>query len=336
MSTHTMPSADPIFEMLFAYQRSAALKSAVELDVFTAIDEGATSASSISKRVSASERGVRILCDYLTVHGLLSKSDNSYQLVAESAAFLSKKSPAYLGSVARFLVMPELGKYMETLPDAVRRGGAKDAEHSSVADDNPIWVEFARAMMPMMIPSAHAIADLVGGGATPLTILDIAAGHGAFGITIAQRNPNAEIVAVDWKAVLTVAEEHARQAGVLDRYRMIAGDAFKVDYGTGYDVALVTNFLHHYDAETCTTLLKKIAGALKPGGQAVVLEFVPNPDRVSPPMPAAFSLTMLADTVAGDAYTFLELRDQLERAGFRDVAAHPTPTPETIVVGRKP
>jgi ubiquinone/menaquinone biosynthesis C-methylase UbiE len=330
-----MPSADLIFETLFAYQRSAALKSAVELDVFTAIDDGANSTSSIAKRVNASERGIRILCDYLTVYGLLSKSDSSYHLVAESAAFLSKKSPAYLGSVARFLVMPELGKYMETLPDSVRRGGVQDAGHSSVADDNPIWVEFARAMMPMMIPNAQAIANLVGGGTTPVRILDIAAGHGAFGITIAQRNPNAEIVAVDWKAVLTVAEEHARQAGVLDRYRLIAGDAFKVDYGTGYDVALVTNFLHHYDAQTCTTLLKKIAGALKPDGLAVVLEFVPNPDRVSPPMPAAFSLTMLADTVAGDAYTFLELRDQLEHAGFRDVTAHPTPTPETIVVGRK-
>jgi len=336
MPTQPMPSPELVFETLFAYQRSAALKSAVELDLFTAIDEGATSASAIAKRVNASERGVRILCDYLTVYRFLSKSDHSYQLAAESAAFLSKRSPAYLGSVARFLVMPELGKYMETLPDAVRRGGAKDQGHSSVADDNPIWVEFARAMMPMMMPNAHAIADLVGGGTTPVRILDIAAGHGAFGITIAQRNPNAEIVAVDWKAVLTVAEDHARQAGVADRCRMIAGDAFKVDYGTGYDVALVTNFLHHYDAETCTTLLKKIAGALKPGGQAVVLDFVPNPDRVSPPMPAAFSLTMLADTVAGYAYTLLELRDQLERAGFRDVTAHPTPTTETIVVGRKP
>ena len=277
MSTQTMPSAELIFETLFAYQRSAALKSAVELEVFTAIDEGATTASAIAKRVNASERGVRILCDYLTVYGFLSKADRSYQLAPESAAFLSKKSPAYLGSVARFLVMPEIGKYLETLPDAVRRGGVQDAGHSSVADDNPIWVEFARAMMPMMIPNAQAIADLVGGGTTPVKVLDVAAGHGAFGIAIARRNPNAQIVAIDWKAVLTVAEEHAQQAGVLDRYRTMAGDAFKVDYGTGFDVALVTNFLHHYDAETNTTLLKKIAGALKPGGQAVVLEFVPNP-----------------------------------------------------------
>jgi 2-polyprenyl-3-methyl-5-hydroxy-6-metoxy-1,4-benzoquinol methylase len=336
MTTETLPSAEPIFDALFAYQRSAALKAAVELDIFTAIDGGAASASAIAQRVNASERGIRILCDFLTVHRLLSKADSHYQLVPESAAFLSRNSPAYLGSVARFLVMPELSTYMEALSDTVRRGGVADSGQSTVADDNPIWVEFARSMMPMMIPNAHAIADLIDSGTTPIKVLDVAAGHGAFGIAIAQHNSNAEIVAVDWKAVLGVAEEHARQAGVADRYRTIAGDAFKVDYGTGYDVALVTNFLHHYDAATCTTLLKKIAAALKPGGRVVVLEFVPNPDRVSPPLPAAFSLTMLADTVGGDAYTFSELRDQLESAGFAAVAAHPTPSPETIVVARKP
>jgi len=190
-------------------------------------------------------------------------------------------------------------------------------------------------MMPMMIPNAHAIAALVGGGSAPIKVLDIAAGHGAFGITIAQRNPKAEVVAVDWKAVLAVAEENARNAGVQDRVRTLPGDAFKVDYGTGFDLALMTNFLHHFDPDTNVTLLKKVAAALKPGGRIAVLEFVPNPDRVSPPMPASFSLTMLADTVAGDAYTLAELRDQLERAGFRDVSAHPTPTPQTVVVATK-
>ena len=191
-------------------------------------------------------------------------------------------------------------------------------------------------MMPMMVPAAHGIADLLAVSSSgAIKVLDIAAGHGLFGITIAQRNPLAQIVAVDWTPVLAVAEEHARSAQVQDRYRTLPGDAFKVDFGTGYDVALVTNFLHHFDQPTCTTVLRKVHAALKPGGRVVVLEFVPNPDRVSPPIPARFSLSMLAGTPSGDAYTFAELRAQLESAGFSNVSAHALPTPETILLAQK-
>lgn len=335
MSTHTMPSAALVFDTLFAFAQSAALKSALDLELFTAIDEGARTAPAIAIRCAASERGARILCDYLTTIGLLHKSDGTYQLSPESAAFLSKRSPAYLGTTARFLMRPELRRNFDDLTEAVRRGGVAPSA-SAVADENPIWVEFARSMMPMMVPAAHAIADLLGvSSAGPLKVLDIAAGHGVFGITIAQRNPRAEVVAVDWASVLTVAEENARSANVHDRYRKIAGDAFKVDFGTGYDVALVTNFLHHFDPPTCTGFLRTVHDALKAGGRVVVLEFVPNPDRVSPPVPARFSLTMLADTPAGDAYTFDELRQQLEGAGFHDVSAHGLPTPETVLIAQK-
>ncbi|MEA3107058.1 MAG: hypothetical protein QOI88_1663 [Gammaproteobacteria bacterium] len=335
MPPPTMPSADLIFDTLFAYQRSAALKSAIDLDFFTAIDEGAHTAVAVAKRSGASERGARILCDYLTVLGLLQKSDGGYRLTPASAAFLSKRSPAYLGTTAQFLLLPELRTNFDNLADAVRRGGVA-ATGDMVADENPIWVEFARAMAPMMVPAAHAIADLVAGSSTgTIRVLDLAAGHGMFGITVAQRNPRAEIVAVDWAPVLTVAEDNARANGVQDRYRTIAGDAFKVDFGGGYDVALVTNFLHHFDAATCTQFLRKINAALKPGGRIAVLEFVPNPDRVSPPIPAGFSLTMLAGTPSGDAYTFEELRQQLEDAGFRDVSTHALPTPQTILLATK-
>lgn len=330
-----MPSADVVFDTLFAYQRSAALKSAVELDVFTAIDEGAHSAAAVAQRSGASERGVRILCDYLTVVGLLQKSDGTYQLTPESAAFLSKRSPAYLGTTAKFLLLPELKRNFDDLTEAVRRGGVAPAGNT-VADENPIWVEFARAMAPMMMPAAHAIADLVAGASTgALRVLDLAAGHGMFGITVAQRNPRAEIVAVDWAPVLQVAQENARANGVEDRYRTLPGDAFKVDFGAGYDVALVTNFLHHFDQATCTKFLQKINAALKPGGRVAVLEFVPNPDRVSPPIPAGFSMTMLAGTPSGDAHTFAELRQQLEDAGFSNVSAHALPTPQTILLAQK-
>jgi ubiquinone/menaquinone biosynthesis C-methylase UbiE len=189
-------------------------------------------------------------------------------------------------------------------------------------------------MGPMMVPAAHGIADLLA-GTGPLKVLDIAAGHGLFGITIAQRNPQAEIFAVDWPSVLAVAVEHARGAQVQDRYRLVPGDAFKVKFPGDCDVALVTNFLHHFDPPTCTSFLKNVYAALKPGGRVAVLEFVPNPDRVSPPIPARFSLSMLTGTAGGDAYTFEELRQQLEGAGFRNLSAHGLPTPQMILLAQK-
>jgi SAM-dependent methyltransferase len=335
MATHTMPSAEIVFDTLFAYQRSAALNSAIELDLFTAIDGGDKTIAAIATRCGASERGTRILCDYLATIELLTKSGDTYHLTPESTAFLSKKSPAYLGTVARFLLRPELKQNFEALTEAVRRGGVPPSSDNTVSDDNPIWVEFARTMGPLMVPAAHAIADMVAGTSGALKVLDIAAGHGLFGITIAQRNPAAQIVAADWPAVLAVASENARSAQVQDRYRALPGDAFKVDFPNGFDVALVTNFLHHFDQPTCTNFLRKVHAALAPGGRVVVLEFVPNPDRVSPPVPARFSLTMLAGTPSGDAYTFAELQHQLEDAGFRNVSAHALPTPETVLLAQK-
>lgn len=335
MPTHTLPSAEIVFDTLFAFQRSAALKSAIDLDLFTAIDGGDTTTSALATRCAASERGIRILCDYLSTIGLLTKSDNTYHLTPESAAFLSKRSPAYLGTTARFLLLPEMKQNFDDLTEAVRRGGVPPSGENTVSDENPIWVEFARSMGPMMVPAAHAIADLVAGTAGTLKVLDIAAGHGLFGITIAQHNPQAEIVATDWPGVLAVASEHARAAQVQDRYHTLPGDAFKVEFPGGFDVALVTNFLHHFDPQACTDFLRKVHAALKPGGRVVVLEFVPNPDRVSPPVPARFSLTMLAGTPSGDAYTLAELEQQLEGAGFRNVSAHALPTPQTVLMAQK-
>jgi ubiquinone/menaquinone biosynthesis C-methylase UbiE len=334
MTTATMPSAELVFDTLFAYQRSGALKAAIELDIFTIIETGANTAAAIALRSGASERGIRILCDFLTTIGLLTKSDASYGLPPESAAFLSKQSPAYLGTTMRFLLLPELKLNIDGLTDAVRSGTMAQSADNTVSDENPIWIEFARSMGPMVMPAAFAIADLVG-DTGDLKVLDLAAGHGFFGITIAQRYPRAEIVAVDWPRVLAVAAEHARAAGVQNRHRLLPGDAFKMEFPRGMDVALVTNFLHHFDPATCIGFLEKVHASLRPGGRVAVLEFVPNPDRVSPPLPARFSLAMLANTPAGDAYTLAELTAQLENAGFKNVSAHALPTPQMVLLAEK-
>jgi 2-polyprenyl-3-methyl-5-hydroxy-6-metoxy-1,4-benzoquinol methylase len=128
---------------------------------------------------------------------------------------------------------------------------------------------------------------------------------------------------------------NAKAAGVAERYELLPGSAFDVDYGGPYDAVLLTNFLHHFDKPTCVSLLKKVHTATKPGGRVATLEFVPNENRVSPPIAAAFSITMLASTPSGDAYTFNELKDMYEEAGLTSVTLHPIPmNPQTIVIGR--
>jgi hypothetical protein len=114
------------------------------------------------------------------------------------------------------------------------------------------------------------------------------------------------------------------------------GSAFDVNWGGPYDIVLLTNFLHHFDLPTCEQLAAKTCAALAPGGRAITLEFVPNPDRVSPPSTAGFALIMLASTRHGDAYTFAEYERVFAKAGFARSEFHSLPpTNQQAVVSYK-
>lgn len=331
------PSPELFFETINAYQRTQSLKGAIELDLFTAIAEGANTAADLARRCSASERGVRILCDYLVVIGFLTKDENNYGLTIDSAAFLNRHSPAYLGGAVKFISSTELTDSFKDVAAIVRKGGTVVDEEGTTSTENPIWVEFARSMAPLMALPAELLAKLIrAGNGEKCKVLDIAAGHGLFGIAIAKQNPKAEVAAVDWPLVLEVAQENAEAAGVAERYTTIPGSAFEVDYGNDYDVVLLTNFLHHFDSPTCEKLLKKVYAALAPGGRAVTFEMVPNEDRVSPPVPATFSMMMLGTTPSGDAYTFSEFDRMFRNAGFSSSELHPLPpTFQQVVISHK-
>jgi len=336
-SAAQQPSPQLFFQTINAYQRTEALKAAIELEVFTAIGEGNTTAADIAKRTGAAEKGIRVLCDFLTIHGMITKEDGKYGLTLDSATFLDKKSPAYLGGAVEFLCSPMLTDGAKHLSDAVRKGGTAMENEGTVSEENPIWVKFARGMGALMFMPSQLLPKLADPGADrKLKVLDIAAGHGLFGIGFAKHNPQAEITAVDWKPVLEVAQENAQRAGVSERYNTIPGSAFDVDFGSGYDIVLLTNFLHHFDPPTNEKLLRKVHDALADGGRAVTLEFVPNDDRVSPPESAGFSMMMLTGTPSGDAYTFAELERMFTNAGFSRSTIHALPpTFQQVVISEK-
>jgi precorrin-6B methylase 2 len=331
------PSPALFFDTVNAYQRTAAIKAAIQLDLFSAVGEGGRTAQEIAATCGASERGARILCDYLVVIGFLIKDGDRYKLTPDSATFLDRHSRAYSGDALEFLLSPTLTDGFNELAASVRKGGTAIPEKGTTAPEHPVWVQFARAMAPMTLMPAQLLSRLVDPESDgKLRILDIAAGHGTYGIEFARQNPNAEITAVDWPNVLEVAKENAQAAQVTDRYGTIAGSAFDVDYGDEYDLVLLTNFLHHFDVATCERLLKKVYDALAVGGRAVTLEFVPDEGRVSPPEAAAFSLVMLATTPGGDAYTFHEFERMFRNAGFTRSELHPLPpTFERVVISYK-
>ena len=336
-SAAQQPSPQIFFQTINAHQRTEALKAAIELEVFTAIGEGNATAAEIAKRCQTSEKGMRVLCDYLTIMEMLSKQGDHYALTLDSSVFLDKRSPAYLGGATEFLCSPMLTEGFKHMADAVRKGGTAIPDDGTLGPEHPVWVKFARGMAAMMAMPASLMAKLVDPNADQkLKILDIAAGHGLFGIAFATQNKHAEITAVDWKAVLEVAKENAEKAGVADRYHTIPGSAFDVDFGSGYDLVLLTNFLHHFDQPTNETLLRKVRAALAEGGRAVTLEFVPNEDRVTPPEVAGFSLVMLVGTPSGDAYTFPQLEQMAADAGFSRSTLHQLPpTFQQVVISEK-
>jgi ubiquinone/menaquinone biosynthesis C-methylase UbiE len=331
------PSLALVWETFTGYQRTAALKAAIELDVCTQIAAGAVTIDALAARCHAAPRGLRPLLDHLVVDGFLTRDGECYGLTATSALFLDRSSPGYIGSAVTFITAPQIVEGFTRLTDAVRRGGTAIPDEGTLAPAHPVWVEFARAMAPLAALSGNLLADLLDiEHAPPGKVLDVAAGHGMFGIALARRNPRVQVTALDWRNVLAVAEEHARAADVAARFHPLAGSAFEVPFGDGYDLVLLPNFLHHFDPPTCERMLAKARAALAPGGRVVIVEFIPDGDRSAPPDAVRFSLVMLASTPAGDAYTFAEYERMLRHAGFGAATLHDLPpSPARVVIAAR-
>ncbi len=330
------PTPERFLEALQGFQRTHVLRAALELDLFTALGRGPLDAEGLGRAVHADPRGVRILADYLVTLGFLGTGEAGYVLSEEAALYLDRRSPAFLGDASRFLASPVVMEAFAHAVEAVRGGGGGTAV-DSMTPDHPIWVEYARDMGPLFLAPAAALAEHLAASRSPVKrILDVAAGHGVFGVELAVRFPGAELTALDWASVLPIATARAASAGLGGRFHGLPGDVFSTPLGGPFDVVVLANFLHHFDAPTCDRLLERVRDSLGPGGRAVVVEFVPNPDRVTPPGVAQFAMTMLTTTRHGDAYTFDELEGMLRRAGLGDVERLSLPhSPQRALVARR-
>ena len=334
MRPRKVVTPDLFIDTLTAYQNSAALKTAVELDIFSHVAQGIDTPPKLAQKCGTSGRGMRMLCDAMAVLGFLYKRTDNYLLTDVSKKFLNRESPDYFGGAVEWMMSDRMIEGYSRLTEAVIKGGTVLEDSSSLDPENPMWVRFAKLMGPMVAPFAEAAANKIEmDTARPLRVLDIAAGHGLYGIAAGRKYPNAQIYALDWKNVLEVARENAERAGVTSRYHTIEGSAFDVDLGDNWDVILITNFLHHFDFDTNVGLLRKVIAGLNRDGRVITVDFMPAMSRITGKRESLFALTMLVGTPSGDAYTFQELAQMFAKVGFGKSEHFPIKgTPQHIMV----
>jgi ubiquinone/menaquinone biosynthesis C-methylase UbiE len=123
--------------------------------------------------------------------------------------------------------------------------------------------------------------------------------------------------------------------GVADRFNYLEGDISEADFGNGYDIATLGHILHSEGEERSRGLLKRTFRALKAGGTIAIAEWLVNDDRTKPLPSLMFAVQMLVNTEKGDTFSFNEIKNWLEEAGFKKVRKLQAPGPSPLVLATK-
>lgn len=311
-----------------SFMESRAVLTALELDAFGAIKDGATAAVA-AKRMGADARAAEMLLNVMVAMGFATKEGDVFRATPEIAAALAGDAPDTMRTAMLHAV--HMWDRWHTLTRAVRAG-------TSVYEGkrSPQQTEaFIAAMDRGGDERAPGVADALD-LSTRTRVLDVGGGSGAYSIAFARANPSLRCVVFDLEAVTAIAKRHINAAGLADRITTRVGDFHSDDFGTGYDVVFLSQILHMLGPDDCVRLLEKSRAALVRGGEVVIQDFVLDDAKTSPRRGALFALNMLVATKAGNAYSGLEFRAWLEEAGFAEVRVVPMKElPTGLVVGVK-
>lgn len=328
--TDTRPqlSRERILGMLQGYRDTSLVRAGVTLGVFDGLAEAGLDAEVLAKRLAVDPRGLTILLNALVANGLLEHNSSEYSLAPATAAHLVSGKPGYVGHLTKILASDWEWDALKVLDEAVRRGGTVVDDHAETPNFE-YWEDFATHATLATTPTAELIADQLKpwfAERSTVDVLDVACGHGIYGFTIARREPRARVWGLDWDNVVPIAARNAEEMGVRDRVEFLTGDMFTTDLGGPYDVALITNVLHHFSEDEAARLLGRVGEAIRPGGRVVIVGFTVGdqpPDR--DPAPHLFSLLMLAWTHAGEVHSERAYREMLLRSGFVAPEVHSLP-----------
>jgi (2Fe-2S) ferredoxin/SAM-dependent methyltransferase len=322
---------DDLLRTVRGFQESRVVLTALELDVFTAVGNGAT-AEAVAAARQAEARGTTILLNVLVALGLLVKKAGVFANAPVAARFLAAGSPDDARDALKHNL--SLWSRWSTLTDAVRAGHA--VLSGEARDRGDAWtVPFIAAMHRNAALRAPLVVRAIGAEGVR-RLLDVGGGSGAYSIAFAQANPGLQAEVFDLPAVVPIAQKHIEEAGLRARVRTRAGDLRTDDFGHGYDLVLISAICHMLGPGENEELLLRIRKALGPGGRVAIQDFIVDPDGTAPAHAALFAVNMLVGTQAGRTYSEAEYTAWLQAAGYTGARRLALGGPSDLMVASRP
>ncbi len=323
-----VPDGAGITETIRSFMASRALLTALELDLFTAVGEGASS-SEVAAKLHTGPRATEMLLHALAAMGLLEKRGEQFGNSPVAARFLSATSAD--NARPGLLHQADLWKSWSTLTEAVQqdRRVRDDVAHRDA--------ESVRAFIAAMDRNARERAAQVvaAAGSDFHKMLDLGGGSAAYSIAFAKAHPEMHAEILDQPDVVPLTREYIAKAGLAQRITAHVGDMLHDELGEGYDLVMLSAIAHMFSPEQNHQLLKRIVRALRPGGTLILQDFILDPGKTSPLFATLFALNMLVNTESGGTYSEAEYAEWMKEAGFRTVRRVRLPGPANLMIGEK-
>ncbi|HXV81963.1 MAG TPA: methyltransferase [Candidatus Binatia bacterium] len=311
------------------------VQSAVELAIFDALENSPATAQAVAHRLKLEPKATELLLNALASLDLLHKQAEHFSLSEAAARYLLKNSARYVGGMIRFEA--SLWRCWEKLPEAIRSGQPVRPPnmYQDDAGETEIFIEAMDSLVRAR-GDTEVIANVIDWSEVT-ELLDVGSGPGNYPISLCQRFQRLHATIFDLPGTLTLTERYVRQAGMLKRIRLIAGDYRRDPIPGAYDIIFLSNIIHGESLENNRSLIRKLVSSLKLGGKMIVKDHILDDNRTAPPVGALFGLLMLLTTESGRCYSFNEIKSWMEQAGLSQVGQIDLlpPLTSSLVIGTR-
>lgn len=323
-------SNEDIRELAYSFRESRVLLSAIELKIFTVLDNHLITSDEVSKKINADPGATNRLMNALCGMGLLKKVKDKFYNSDLSSKYLVKGKPEFMENLYHTNHLWDTWSY---LTESVKQGSSFKGDQNK--RDKVDWVEaFLGAMHYRGVKQGKILSMMIDLNNVK-KMLDVGGGSAAFSMELVKKNPSINAVVLDLPHVIPLTKKYVSEERLLDNFSFIEGDYLTKDFESNYDLILLSAIIHINSYEQNKMLIKKCAEALNKNGMIIISDFVMNDDRTQPYHGTLFSLNMLVGTANGDTYTEHEMKEWFQSAGINEIERKNTSFGSDLMIGTK-